>query len=408
MNPRSIRILVVAVAVVGIGALAGCAGTSTAGIAAAQAGAVLPGSQQAAATPGTDAPRQSDEISPSPSESASSSEPAPTAEPSSPDVPGTQSSPTSPSSQSSAPSAPSSTASSAAPQTDAPATHTIPPATHSSAPSVSTASAPAQPGSAEADPGKFPGTVTSVGFSSPSGNIGCGFHDDGSVVCQIVEFSYAPPKHDCGSSGWGFNFRITAAGDAEMFCAGDVESGGPVLAYDRSITVNGMQCTSQTDGVTCLDTRSGNGFSVAKAAYRFIGQSETPSGSTATRLTTARATHSSIVGQWAGHGRALVIRADGTAELTYRIYKSCDDDPTPPCDRVVGNEIQSGGDVAFAFRGDLSGTSARGKVTASTDPAHPVGAPVTASLQGYNLILSIMDAPFCKADAPSGEWNCGA
>lgn len=118
------------------------------------------------------------------------------------------------------------------------------------------------------DPGTYPGTVTAVGFQSPSGNIHCGFHPDG-LVCQISEFTYAPPDLDChGAGAPGATFGIDEMGDSFLFCAGDVEGGGPTLAYGKQIAVGSKHCVSREDGITCQDVTSGHGFKVARAAYQ--------------------------------------------------------------------------------------------------------------------------------------------
>jgi hypothetical protein len=120
------------------------------------------------------------------------------------------------------------------------------------------------------DTSAFPGTVTPIGFASPSGNITCGFQPTKtpSVVCQIAHHSYTATGGDChGAGSWGNAITVAVDEQASFVCAGDVESGGPALAYGKRIEVPGLSCVSREDGVTCKDTASGAGFRLASASF---------------------------------------------------------------------------------------------------------------------------------------------
>lgn len=149
-------------------------------------------------------------------------------------------------------------------------------------PPTSAESSPADPGTGEGGPtdplqrdafqgsrlvdaADFPGVVSDIGFQTPSGNIICGFYSDG-VACQILEYDYTPPEFDCGASGWGFNFGVDVEGGF-MFCAGDVEGGGPTLEYGEQIAVGDYHCVSREDGVTCVNAVQGGGFALARAGF---------------------------------------------------------------------------------------------------------------------------------------------
>ena len=99
-----------------------------------------------------------------------------------------------------------------------------------------------------------------------------------------------------------------------------------------------------------------------------------------------------------------------TGAISYRVYKWCSDDPTPPCDEMQGNEIIDGGRITFHLNTAYAAgtaTIAAGSITSSTDPTYPSGEPVTARVQDYLLTLSFFpDAPFCANNAPPGR--CGA
>ncbi len=252
------------------------------------------------------------------------------------------------------------------------------------------------------DASAFKGTVTDAGFSSPSGNITCGIQD-GTVVCQIDKFTYTPPAHDCGASGWGFNFKLEASGPAFLFCAGDVESGGPVLGYGQQIVVGEVHCVSREDGITCRNTASGDGFRLSEAAYTFF-HTVGPGAPTISASAPV-----ALVGKWSSHGAALDITPAGTGTLDYRVYKFCSQDPTPPCDLVKDNEIHSGGHIVFALLTSSGANVARGDITSSNDPNHTLGTAVTATVSGYNLTLNFWPgAPFCASNTPADKWNCGA
>ncbi len=257
-------------------------------------------------------------------------------------------------------------------------------------------------GATAVDPARFPGLVTDVGFSSPSGNIACGFQE-GAVTCQIQDFTFQPvPAGDCHGAGyWGNTVRLPTSGSAGFLCAGDVQGGGPTLGYGRQITVGALRCVSRESGVTCQSTASGNGFGLARAAYRAFGSDGGSGG--------AGVVPSSLVGTWAGHGRTLTITGEGAGTVVYRAYRFCEDDPTPPCDSMRGNEIQSGGLVRFTLTASAGPSSAAGRISSSTEPSNPRGSAVTVRASGYNVYVSFWpDVPFCAADTPEGAWNCGA
>lgn len=122
-------------------------------------------------------------------------------------------------------------------------------------------------------PSDFPGLVTAFGFTTPSGNIMCGFLDDNGpgVTCQIVKFTYDPGKGDCRGMGvWGAAITMVDGKSPTFICAGDVESGGRELPYGSRIEVDESGCMSQSDGVTCFDLSTGVGFHLSKGGYEFF------------------------------------------------------------------------------------------------------------------------------------------
>lgn len=104
-------------------------------------------------------------------------------------------------------------------------------------------------------------------------------------------------------------------------------------------------------------------------------------------------------GNWSGHGRDLTL-SSGHGLITYRVYKWCADDPTPPCDEMQGNEIIDGGRVVFRLStAYVAGTAtiAQGQLLSSTDSTVPVGA---LTVREYHDLLTLSvfpDTPFCDA-----------
>lgn len=123
----------------------------------------------------------------------------------------------------------------------------------------------------------FPGMPTArgtfSGFTSPSGNIGCMIDTD-YARCDIRERDWAPPPRpaDCPSyTDYGQGIVLASGGPAAIVCAGDTAfGGGGPLAYGQSITNGVMSCTSAESGITCRDTSSGHGFSIARQGYQLF------------------------------------------------------------------------------------------------------------------------------------------
>ncbi|MGI8689080.1 MAG: hypothetical protein ACR2M3_10925 [Thermomicrobiales bacterium] len=106
---------------------------------------------------------------------------------------------------------------------------------------------------------------------------------------------------------------------------------------------------------------------------------------------------------WARHGFALVVRTDGTADASWRIYRSCDDDPTPPCDQVQGNQILDGGTAHVTFTAIAPGGGITGIVQGSTDPDTLMDGPVSFKLLPYYDMALLTAGP-----ANNGIVLCGS
>jgi hypothetical protein len=101
---------------------------------------------------------------------------------------------------------------------------------------------------------------------------------------------------------------------------------------------------------------------------------------------------SSFVGDWGRHGFGMTISASGEATATWRIYKWCSDDPTPPCDEMTDSNIVNGGRATVVFD-RVVGETAYGWVQDSTEEAVLSGN-VSLTLEDYGMAsLEYVDRP---------------
>jgi hypothetical protein len=108
-----------------------------------------------------------------------------------------------------------------------------------------------------------------VGFTSPSGNVGC-ILSSNYARCDISERDWSPPARpaDC-EFDYGQGISLAPGEGAAFVCAGDTAlGGGEPLAYGRSVQAGMLQCDSAESGITCRDTKTGHGFAIAREAYR--------------------------------------------------------------------------------------------------------------------------------------------
>ena len=107
---------------------------------------------------------------------------------------------------------------------------------------------------------------------------------------------------------------------------------------------------------------------------------------------TAPPDFTSFVGDWGRHGFGMTISASGEATATWRIYKWCSDDPTPPCDEMTDSNIVSGGRATVVFD-RVVGQTAYGWVQESTEVVVLSGN-VSLTLQDYGMAsLAYVDRP---------------
>ncbi|PFG40058.1 hypothetical protein ATJ97_2578 [Georgenia soli] len=107
-----------------------------------------------------------------------------------------------------------------------------------------------------------PGAQETSSFASPSQNIACELGD--SARCTIGEHDFPQPE-DCSGPTTMAVSRDAGAGPD---CSQPVGGADGVLDYGQSATSGFFACTSEESGMTCWNTLTGRGFSVARAGYQ--------------------------------------------------------------------------------------------------------------------------------------------
>lgn len=96
---------------------------------------------------------------------------------------------------------------------------------------------------------------------------------------------------------------------------------------------------------------------------------------------------SSFAKDWWRHGFGISIDANGVGTASWRVYKWCSDDPSPPCDAVVENRIISGGRATLVFD-RVDGVTAFGRVSSSSDQLTLAsGSEVLLTLLPYDMAM---------------------
>ena len=76
----------------------------------------------------------------------------------------------------------------------------------------------------------------------------------------------------------------------------------------------------------------------------------------------------------------IAIDKYGHGQVDWRIYRWCDQEPTPPCDQSVNGMIIGGG-AASIWYSRVEGSTAYGEVEASSDPTFLVTGPISITLE---------------------------
>ncbi|GAA4427435.1 hypothetical protein GCM10023169_27420 [Georgenia halophila] len=99
-------------------------------------------------------------------------------------------------------------------------------------------------------------------FASPSGNIQCDLGGD-LARCTILEHNFDAPQ-GCDD---GTTLAVPMDGEVSNRCDSPVGAQGDVLQYGDSGVSDFYACTSEETGMTCWNTLTGHGFSMARAGY---------------------------------------------------------------------------------------------------------------------------------------------
>jgi hypothetical protein len=108
-----------------------------------------------------------------------------------------------------------------------------------------------------------------VSFTSPSGDVGC-YIAWTTVRCDISERTWSSPSRPLNCEfDYGQGISMSPGGQPAFVGAGDTAlGGGKPLAYGKSLSAGTLVCDSAESGITCRDTGTGHGFSIAREAYR--------------------------------------------------------------------------------------------------------------------------------------------
>ena len=107
------------------------------------------------------------------------------------------------------------------------------------------------------------------GFMTPSGNIYCnGFVSGGGGIDCVIINRQGPtpiPRPGTCAQAWGHSFSLEGRGPARMTC-GPVPSPvnyTDIAAYGLSADFGNITCTSESTGLTCLNSE-GRGFFLSR------------------------------------------------------------------------------------------------------------------------------------------------
>ena len=126
--------------------------------------------------------------------------------------------------------------------------------------------------------------------------------------------------------------------------------------------------------------------------------------------TAARPDLSGLVGTWGGHGRSLVVEANGSGSAAWRTYQECQPGGTAACDVTTPTGISFGYRLAFTLTA-RHGQTASGRVTSDNMGVAPGSTFEVAIVANNQIAISDSSPPtgqphdFCGSAAPPGA--CG-
>ena len=94
---------------------------------------------------------------------------------------------------------------------------------------------------------------------------------DAGTVVTITEEVTATDSTSTGETTTTTTTTTTEDGAPQFVCANDSTlGGGETLPYGQSIAAGLLRCESAATGMTCTDTETGRGFTLAKEAYELF------------------------------------------------------------------------------------------------------------------------------------------
>jgi hypothetical protein len=124
----------------------------------------------------------------------------------------------------------------------------------------------------KASPTTEPEALTGLmGFTSPSGNVGC-YLDPSAARCDISERDWpSPPRPADCEFDYGQGINLAAGAAPNFVCAGDTAlGGGNPLGYGQSVSAGPLRCDSAETGITCIDSMTKHGFAIARERYQLF------------------------------------------------------------------------------------------------------------------------------------------
>jgi len=115
-----------------------------------------------------------------------------------------------------------------------------------------------------------------VSFSTPSGNISCGFAiTDTWVMCWVDKNSWPTiAAKTCEDGDWNANWVTAAKGGVKRgACLSEqpFPMPGEVLPYGSFLSIGQIACRSEATFLACANLPTGNGFVVSKATLQTYG-----------------------------------------------------------------------------------------------------------------------------------------
>lgn len=111
------------------------------------------------------------------------------------------------------------------------------------------------------------GAIEMNALVSPSGNIHCTLEGD-DVACSMADHSLENNTDGQCSNDEPFAVRVGTDGAPQLDCGQNLASDSTQeLGYGDSAKSGNVACTSEESGMTCWNTRTGKGFTVARDTY---------------------------------------------------------------------------------------------------------------------------------------------